>query len=80
MTTTSETGDAMTEKKQVQCADCWRWIDADKAHTCRQQINANRKRAAESEGFDRTERIEATQRFWETDWETAVLIDDCLGE
>jgi len=29
--------------KQVQCADCWQWIDADKNHTCKQQARRNRK-------------------------------------
>lgn len=34
----------------------------------------------ESEEFDRTERIEQTRQFFECDWDTAVLIDDCMGE
>lgn len=29
-----------------------------------------------AESYDRTERVEYTQRFFETDWETAVQIDD----
>lgn len=66
-------------EKQVQCADCLTWFDADKNHTCAKQVAANRRRFVETE-FDRTERIEQTQRFWECDWDTAVLIDDCLGE
>lgn len=33
---------SMTTNK-VQCADCWAWIDRDKNHTCRAQIQRNRK-------------------------------------
>lgn len=29
--------------KQVQCADCLRWIDADKNHTCKQQVRRNQR-------------------------------------
>jgi len=31
--------------QQVQCADCFRWIDPRKLHTCREQIARNKKRA-----------------------------------
>lgn len=31
-------------KKQVQCADCLKWIDADKNHTCKQQIRRNQRK------------------------------------
>ena len=34
---------------QVQCADCLRWIDADKSHTCKQQIAANKKQPKNKE-------------------------------
>jgi hypothetical protein len=30
--------------KQVQCADCLQWIDADRNHTCVQQVARNRAR------------------------------------
>lgn len=33
-------------KKQVQCADCLKWINADKNHICKEQIRRNRKGGA----------------------------------
>lgn len=31
------------DMKQVQCADCLRWVNAEKNHTCRQQVGRNRR-------------------------------------
>lgn len=31
------------KSKQVQCTDCWHWIDANEPHTCKQQVRRNRK-------------------------------------
>ena len=34
----------------------------------------------EEREVDRLERVERTRDFFEVDWETAQLIEDCLGE
>lgn len=52
---------------------------ADGKHSPECVIEQLHGRAEERE-IDRLERIERTMGFFETDWEGATLIDDCLGE
>lgn len=53
---------------------------ADGKHSPECVLEQLRGRSVEPGSFDRTERVERTQQFFECDWETALLIDDCLGE
>ena len=39
----TEQGYTPGQHREVQCADCRQWIDADNNHTCRQQVERNRK-------------------------------------
>lgn len=34
------------QESQVQCADCFAWIDRNASHTCRQQVSRNRRSKA----------------------------------
>lgn len=34
---------SLTKSVEVQCADCFEWIDKERNHTCRQRVRRNRR-------------------------------------